>query len=203
MRRREFIAGLGATAWPLAAQAQQPAMLIVGILDFVPPLLRTQQMAAFRRGLTETGYVEGRNFAIEYRWFDFQYDRMPELAADLLRHKAAVIFAIGPHAVLALKAQTATIPIVFFMGEDPVKEGLVSSLNRPGGNVTGVTNLENQLFGKQMGLLFEVVPKGTVFAFLVNPDNLNAEPDAKEAQAAAKALGLELRVLQDDPHDQL
>jgi putative tryptophan/tyrosine transport system substrate-binding protein len=197
MNRRAFIAGLGGTAaWPIAARAQQQAMLIVGILDFVPPLARSQQlMAAFRRGLTETGYVEGRNFAFEYRWFDLQYDRLPELAADLLRHKAAVIFAIGPHPVLALKAQTATIPIVFYVGEDPVKEGLVSSLNRPGGNVTGVTNFENQLFGKQMGLLFEVVPKGTVFAFLVNPDNLNAEADAKEAQAAAKALGLELRVL--------
>jgi putative ABC transport system substrate-binding protein len=145
--------------------------------------------------LTETGYVEGRNVAIEYRWAEGQFDKMPMLAADLVRRRVSVIFANGPPSVLAAKAQTATIPIVFFVGEDPVKEGLVASLNRPGGNVTGVTNFQNQLFGKELGLLRDIAPKGAAFALLVNPNNPNAEPDTKDARAAADALGLELRVL--------
>jgi putative ABC transport system substrate-binding protein len=145
--------------------------------------------------LGELGWIEGRNVTIEYRWAEGQYDKVPTLAADLVRRRVSVIFANGPPAVLAAKAETATIPIVFFVGEDPVKEGLVASLNRPGGNITGVTNFQNQLFGKQLGLLREILPKETALALLVNPNNPNAEPDTKDARAAAGALGLELRVL--------
>jgi putative ABC transport system substrate-binding protein len=194
VRRREFIAA-SATVWPLAARAQQAAMPVIGFLDLASPPARTQPLTAFRRGLNETGYVEGRNVAIEYRWVDFQYDRLPGLAADIVQHQPAVIFAIGPATVRAVKSLTAAIPVVFQMGEDPVKEGIVISLNRPGGNVTGATNFDNQLFGKQIQLLREVVPKEKVFAFLVDPTNPNAEPDTKEARAAADALHLELRVL--------
>jgi putative ABC transport system substrate-binding protein len=204
VRRRDFIVGLGgAAAWPAAAWAQQRAMPVVGILDIASPSVRTLPLMAFRRGLNETGYVEGRDVAIEYRGFENQWDRLPGLAADLVRRQVAVIFGIGPPVVRALKAQTATIPIVFFVGEDPVKEGLVASFNRPGGNVTGTTNFQNQLFGEQMGLLAQAVPKATVLAFLVNPDNPNAEPDTKDAQAAANALGRELRVLTARNDDEL
>jgi putative ABC transport system substrate-binding protein len=197
MRRRQFITLLGgaAVAWPLAARAQQPALPVVGLLHIGSPGACTLPMAAFHRGLSETGYVEGRNVAIEYRWAEGQFNRLPTLAADLVRRQVAVIFASGPPAVVAAKAQTATIPIVFFVGEDPIKEGLVESLNRPGGNVTGFTNFQNQLFGKQLGLLSEIVPKATVFGLLVNPNNPNAEPDTKDAQVAADTLGRELRVL--------
>jgi putative ABC transport system substrate-binding protein len=185
MKRREFIAGLGsAAAWPVVARAQQPAMPVIGFLDIASPALRTLPMTAFQRGLNNIGYVEGRNVAIEYRSLENQFDRLPGLAADLVRRRVNVIFAIGPPVVLAIKAQTATIPIVFFVGEDPVKEGLVASLNRPGGNVTGITNFQNQLYGKQLGLLREALPKATVFALLVDPNNPNAEPDTKNAQAA-------------------
>jgi putative tryptophan/tyrosine transport system substrate-binding protein len=197
MGRREFIALLGgaAAAWPLAARAQQPAIPVVGLLHIGSHGAWTLPMAAFHRGLSETGYVEGRNVTIEYRWAEGQFNRLPTLVADLVRRQVTVIFASGPPAVVAAKAQTATIPIVFFVGEDPIKEGLVESLNRPGGNVTGFTNFQNQLFGKQLGLLHETVPNATVFAFLVNPNNPNAGPDTKDVQAAADALRLELRVM--------
>jgi ABC-type uncharacterized transport system substrate-binding protein len=194
--RREVITLLGGAAvWPIVARAQQPAMPVIGYLDIGSAEARRDQLGAFRRGLNEVGFIESRNVAIEYRWADAQFDRLPALIADLLRRQVAVIFAFGAPAVLAAKAHTATIPIVFFVGEDPVKEGFVASLNRPGGNVTGVTNLQNQLFGKQLGLLREIAPKATVFAFLINPNNPNAEPDSKDVRAAADALGLELRVL--------
>ena len=140
------------------------------------------------------GFVEGRNLAIEYRWAEDQIDRVPSLTADLVRRQVAVIFAFGAPAVEAAKAQTGTIPIVFFLGEDPVKEGFVASLNRPGGNVTGVTNFQNQLFGKQLGLLREIAPRATMFAFLVNPNNPNTEPDTRDARVVADAVGLALRV---------
>ena len=207
MRRREFIAGLGAAAspplWPVAARAQQPALPLVGIVDNAgveggtepPTPLRQQALAAFRRGLNETGYIEGRNVAIEYHTVGTQFDRVSGLAADLLRRRVAVIFAIGPPVVREIRAQSMTIPIVFYVGEDPVKEGLVASLNRPGGNTTGATDFSNQLFAKRLQLLREVVPKAKVFAFLVDPNNPNAEPDAKDVQAAAAVLGVELRVL--------
>jgi putative ABC transport system substrate-binding protein len=151
-------------------------------------------LAGFRQGLSQAGFVDGRTVTIESRWAESQFDRLPMLTADLLRLQAGVFFANGPPAVRAIRAQSATVPIVFFMGEDPVKEGLVKSLNRPGGNITGVTNFQNQLFGKQLGLLREILPKATVFAFLINPRNPNAEPDTNDARTAAVAIGQELRV---------
>jgi putative ABC transport system substrate-binding protein len=202
VRRREVIAGLGGAAvWPLAALAQRRSVPAVGILSIGSA--RMQTLAAFSRGLSETGYVEGRNVAIEYRGILNEFDRLPELAADLVRRQVAVIFATGAPAVLAVKAQTTTIPIVFFVGEDPVKEGLVASLNRPGSNVTGATNFQNQLFPKQLAMLHDAVPKATVFGFLVNPNNPNAEPDIKDVQAAAKELGWELRVHTAQNEDEL
>jgi putative tryptophan/tyrosine transport system substrate-binding protein len=196
MRRREFIAGLGAaTAWPLAGRAQQPALPIIGLLSIASSKDWALPLAAFHRGLGVVGYVAGRNVAIEERWAEGQFDLLPALAADLIRRQVAVVFAGGPPAVLAAKAQTSTIPIVFYVGEDPVKEGLVASLNRPGGNVTGFTDFNNQLTGKRLALLNELVPKVDVFAFLLNPSNPNAEPDTKDAQAAAQVLGRELRVV--------
>ena len=196
--RREFIAGLGGAAtWPLAARAQQRALPLVGIVDMVEVVRqpRQQALSAFRRGVNETGYIEGRNVAIEYHTVGMQFDRVSGLAADLLRRRVAVIFAIGPPVVREIRAQSMTIPMVFVVGEDPVKEGLVASLNRPGGNTTGTTYFTNQLFPKRLQLLREVVPKAKVFAFLVDPNNPNAEPDAKDVQGAAKVLGVELRVL--------
>jgi putative ABC transport system substrate-binding protein len=196
MRRREFIAGLGSVAaWPVVARAQQPALPVVGYLDIGVAETRRDQLTAFRHGLNEAGFVEGRNVTFEFRWADSQYERMPALTDDLFRRQVAVVFAFGAPAVQAAKARTATVPIVFFIGEDPVKEGFVTSLNRPGGNVTGVTNFQNQLYGKQLGLLREIAPKATAFASLVDPNNPNAEPDSAEIRAAANAIGLELRVL--------
>jgi ABC-type uncharacterized transport system substrate-binding protein len=200
VNRRAFITLLGgavAAAWPLAARAQQPAMPVIGYLD--PWSSREGSsglnLTAFRRGLNEVGFIESRNVMIEYRWADGRLDRLPAMTADLLRRQIAVIFAYGAPAVVAAKAHTTDIPIVFFVGEDPVKEGFVASLNRPGGNVTGVTNWQNQLYGKQLGLLREIAPKATTFAFLVNPNNPNADPDSKDATTAANGLGLVLQVL--------
>ena len=197
MNRRTFITLLGgaAAAWPLAAHGQQLAMPLIGYLDPWSAEGHRPELTAFRRGLNEVGFIESRNVMIEYRWADGQLDRLPAMTADLLRRQIAVIFAYGAPAVVAAKAHTTDIPIVFFVGEDPVKEGFVASLNRPGGNVTGVTNWQNQLYGKQLGLLREIAPKATTFAFLVNPDNPNADPDSKDATAAANGLGLVLQVL--------
>jgi putative ABC transport system substrate-binding protein len=196
IRRREFITLLGgAAAWPLDARAQQPAMPVVGFLNNAPSREWAPLAAAWRKGLNESGYAEGRNVAIEYRWAEGQYDRLPALAADLVRHKVAVIFAGSPPAILAAKAASATIPIVFSMGEDPVKEGFVASMSRPGGNITGFSHFANQLAGKRIGLLRDIVPKAAAFALLVNPNNPNGEADTKDVQAAADTIGRQLIVL--------
>jgi putative tryptophan/tyrosine transport system substrate-binding protein len=196
MRRREFITLVGGAAtWPLAARAQQPAMPVVGFLNHGLSGESAPLVVGFRQGLSESGYVEGRSVAINYRWAEGQFDRLPALAKELVESGAAAMFAGSPPAVLAAKAASVTIPIVFSMGEDPVREGLVASLNRPGGNVTGFTHFANQLVGKRLGLLRDIAPKAAVLAFLVNPNNPNAEFDTKEVQAAADAIGLQLKVL--------
>jgi putative tryptophan/tyrosine transport system substrate-binding protein len=196
VRRREFITllGGGAAAWPLAARAQQPAMPVVGFLHSVSPDLYTDRWLAFRQGLSQTGYVEGRNVAIEYRWASDQYDRLPALAADLVRRNVAVIVTNAPGALTA-KAATTTIPIVFVTGVDPVAVGLVASLARPGGNVTGVTTLNVEVVAKRLELLHEVVPAVTDIAALINPTNPNAETVSKDLQVAARTIGVKLHVL--------
>ena len=197
--RRDFITLLGgaAAAWPMAARAQQPALPVIGLLA-PRSLERGSDIMAFLLGLQEAGFVEGRDVAIEYQWWaDDRYDRLPELAADLVRRQVNVIFvtASTPGA-LAAKSATARIPIVFIVGIDPVEAGLVASLNRPGGNVTGVTNLNNQLASKRLELLHEAVPTATSVALLVNPASaLLAEADTRDAQKAAGTLGLQLHIL--------
>jgi putative tryptophan/tyrosine transport system substrate-binding protein len=195
MNRRNLIALLGSAAmWPVVARAQQ-AMPVVGFINAGFPRGFAGALGGFQRGLNESGFVEGRNVNIEYRWAEGQYDRLPTLAADLVRRQIAVVFAGQPPTVRAIKMATTTIPIVFSMGEDPIKEGIVPSFNRPGGNVTGISYFTNQLLGKRLALLTEMVPSAGVFALLVNRNNPNAEPDTKEAQAAAAALGRRLEVL--------
>ena len=197
MRRRDFITLLGATAisWPLVARAQQPGMPVVGFLGTRASGDDPQLLTAFRRGLKEVGYVEGQNVAMEYRFAENQYDRLPTLAADLVRRGVAVIVANG-RAAQAAKEATATIPIAFVAGFNPVEVGLVGSMNRPGGNVTGVSILDVELGPKRLQLLHELVPTASVIAALVNPtDPARAETTSNELQAAAKTLGLQLHVL--------
>jgi putative tryptophan/tyrosine transport system substrate-binding protein len=196
MRRREFITLLGgaACAWPLAAHGQQPAMPVIGFLNSASPDGYAPMVAAFRQGLKETGYIEGQNVAIEYRWAGGQYDRVPALAAELVRRQVAVIVANSP-GVQVVKAAITTIPIVFTTASDPVQIGLVASLSRPGGNVTGVTQLYVEVMPKRLELAHELVPTATVIAALVNPTHPNAETIARDLQAAARILGVQLHVL--------
>jgi ABC-type uncharacterized transport system substrate-binding protein len=197
VRRREFISLLGgAAAWPLAAHAQQPAMPVIGFLRPSTPESVAHLLPAFRAGLKEIGFVEGQNVAIEYRWAYGQEDRLGEIAAELVRRQVAVIVTLGSTAAAhAAKAVTTTIPIVYSSGVDPVKSGLIASLNRPGGNVTGIYQLSVDVVAKRLGLLHELVPAVTTIAVLVNPVNaLVSELTTKEAHAAARSLGLEIKV---------
>ena len=198
MRRRDFFKVIGAlaTAWPLAARAQQAAMPVIGFLCATTADGYAAPLAAFRRGLHEAGFIEGRNVTIEYRWAEDQNDRLPALAADLVRNQVTVIVAAGTPAALAAKAATSTIPMVFYIGVDPIEAGLVTSLARPGGNITGVTNLNADLVPKRLQLVHELAPTATVIALLVNPTSPTlAETSMKEAQVAAQTLGLQLHVL--------
>jgi putative ABC transport system substrate-binding protein len=191
MRRRDFIKIVAGSAavWPFPVSSQQRAVLIIGFLSSGTSDAYVNYVTAFRRGLGETDHVEGRNVTIEYRWAEGQYDRMPTLVADLLGRQVAAIAVTGSTAAAqAAMAATQTIPIVFVIGADPVKFGLVASLNRPGGNVTGVSFLGNLLVAKQLGLLHELIPAAAIFGFLVNPNNPNAEPDTNNARTAAAAL---------------
>jgi len=198
MRRREFISllGGGVTAWPLLVRAQQ-TMPVIGFLGSSSLDLYADPVRAFRQGLGETGYVEGRNVAIEFRWANGQNDRLPALAADLVRRQVTVIVAPGSTpAALAAKAATTTIPIVFQVGIDPIAAGLVTSLARPGGNVTGVTNINTELVSKRLELLRELVPKAAIVALLVNPTSPEiTEAVSKELQSTTRTLGLQLHIL--------
>src|SRR5882672_9919525 len=198
MRRRDFIAGFAGSAatWPLAARAQQKAMPVIGVLNTGSPGPASEPlMRAFRQGLSEAGYVEGQNVAIEYRWAEGHYDQLPALAADLVGLKVDLIMAQSPPSALAAKSATSTIPIVFRGGADPVGDGLVASLARPGGNLTGVSFVADELTAKRLELLSEPVPQARVIALLVNPNNSTAERIMRDVQEAARAKGVQLQIL--------
>jgi putative ABC transport system substrate-binding protein len=195
MRRRTFIAALAGAAFPFAARAQQLGLPVIGVLSPQSPgPIVASRIAGFLQGLSELQYVEGRNVAIEYRWAEGRYDRLPALADDLVRRQVAVIVATTQDAALAAKAATTTIPIVFNMGGDPVRVGLVASMNRPGGNATGVSMFTNQLEAKRLGLLHEMAPKVTAVGVLINPSNASAESQVEQVQTAARSLGLQAHV---------
>jgi len=199
IRRRKFLATLGgaAAAWPLAARAQQPAMPVIGFLNIQSPEGYVEQLRGFRQGLKDAGYVEGENVAIEYSWAENQIDRLPALAAELVRRQASVIAATGgPPSAAAAKAATTKIPVVFIVGEDPVKLGLVASLARPGGNLTGINFLSVELAAKRLELLRELVPAAARVAVLVNPaEAAITETTVRDVQAAARAMGLQIRIV--------
>jgi putative ABC transport system substrate-binding protein len=194
--RREFITllGCGAAAWPLSARAQQPAMPVIGFLNPTSPDAFASRLRGFRQGLKDTGYVEGENVAIEFRWADNQTDRLPELAAELVRRRVVVIVG-NTLAAFAAKAATTTIPIVFIVAEDPVRLGLVASLARPGGNLTGVNFFTGELVAKRLEFLRELVPRAARVAVLVNPAGPDAETTLKDLEPAARAIGLQIPVL--------
>jgi putative ABC transport system substrate-binding protein len=195
MRRREFIRFLGgaAVAWPLSARAQQAAMPVIGFLVADSAASFAPSLASVRQGLADQGYAEGRNVAIEYRYADLEFDRLPEMAADLVQRRVAVIFASGSvRPAVAAKAATKAIPIVFMHGSDPIKLGLVPSLGRPGGNVTGMTLFGSELAAKRLDLLHEMLPNAQRIAFLMNPANPNAEPDIANVEAAARVVGVQI-----------
>src|SRR5215470_12114328 len=198
MKRRAFITLLGgaAAAWPHAARAQQAAMPVIGFLHPSSPEASADRLRAFRQGLKETGFVEGENVMIEYRWAEYQVDRLPILAEELVRRRVAVIVApAGPSVAFAAKAATETIPIVFIVAEDPVKLGLVASLNRPGGNLTGINFLNIELAAKRLGLLRELVPRAVRMALLVDPANkTDSESTVRDVEAVSRGMGLQLEV---------
>ena len=203
MKRREFLGVVGgAVAWPLAAGAQQP-MPVVGFLNGGSPEGYAPMVEAVRQGLKEAGYVDGQNVAIEFGWAEGRYDRLKVLASDMIRRQVDVIAATSTPAALATKAITSTIPIVFTTGADPVELGLVASLNRPGGNVTGVSFLVNELTSKQFEMLHKLLPKDSLFGFLVNPDVAYAKSQIKDAEDAASSLGLQLLVLSAKTEDEI
>jgi putative ABC transport system substrate-binding protein len=199
IRRRDFLTLLGgatAVAWPMAARAQQRPMPVIGYLYTGTAEPTAHLLAAFRRGLGETGYIEGQNVAIEYRWAENQNDRLPELAADLVQRRVAVIITpISVGAALAAQSATTTIPIVFGTGADPVRVGLVATLNRPGGNVTGIVSYNNELAAKQLGLLHELVPGAARFALLANPNNPSVEESITNLRAAALTIGAQIEIV--------
>ena len=198
MHRRDFIKVVAGSAvpWPLAAHAQQPAMPVVGFLNVTSAQVYALQLAAFLKGLREAGYVDGQNVAIEYKWADGQNDQLPAMAADLVHRRVAVIAATTTPAAIAAKAATTTIPIVFETAADPVRLGLVASLNRPGGNITGVTNASSEMAPKRLQLLHELIPTASVIALLVNPANKAlAEPVTREVPPTARTFGLKVHIL--------
>ncbi len=205
MRRRDFITLIGgaAAAWPRAARAQQAGMPVIGLLSSLSRAETAHLLAAFRRGLGETGYVDGRNVAIDYRFADGQYDRLPALAGEMARRPVSLILAAGPPAALAAKVATTTIPIVFIVGFDPVGAGLVASINRPGGNATGVALILGPVGQKRLELVRDLLPKAAVVAMLANPLSPDAAPEIREVQAAAQAYGVQLRMLTASTSDEI